>query len=639
MPMGDVVQGSFRGGLPRLPTPAPSPSRAERGPVSRHMPGPPGSGPGPAVPRIAQGRIDRAAGTALSLPPSLNTSMGQGGQRLPEAVQRKMEAVFGASFADVRVHVGGEAPAIGAQAFTCGNHLYFAPGQYDPKTPHGQRLLGHELTHVVQQRAGRVRNPFGSGIAIVQEPALEAEAERMGLRAASLQASPEPNARRSAGSRQPTPPRRAPAPAQASSGIQCKPVKLRNPGKEDEEYLALIADYEKLQQYLTDHRCYLPALKALNEEVEEQINRHGPKRALSSVLLRREQQYGINSQGAPIYTTGLSGRDFNRMLQEAVIPKDVGELSRHGEQTHRIQWYIILWNMYRGFKTTDHKRVGFNFSARDLLIKSTKVQVPRKNFPVLLDRGANVWHALFDMALDVPSSREYVPNEHDWREDVLTSADLLGGALHGDKTHMANRQLVKVRNDRGWKATGRTLRETAPTVSKLLAKNYAKRLDSETELGQGKHLEDYHRRKLESGRYKAPSWSGGGILIVRHLNPTVKQVIDNKVEPPPYTPRVDTGYFFYLEHLLFNHKWDQEGTGFLGFGTKTPDGVVKMRDACRKKRYWDVFRIAEAKLLKDDSYRTPLVKDLYEALAGIWNGPWRSFNTLLREMGSWDIGK
>ena len=38
---------------------------------------------------------------------------------------------------------------------------------------------------MVQQRAGRVRNPLGAGVAVVQDPALEAEAERMGLRAAS----------------------------------------------------------------------------------------------------------------------------------------------------------------------------------------------------------------------------------------------------------------------------------------------------------------------------------------------------------------------------------------------------------------------------------------------------------------------
>jgi hypothetical protein len=106
------------------------------------------------------------------------------GQPLPESVQKKMEVFFNTSFADVRVHVGHEASSIGALAFTHGTDLYFAPGQYNPQSAQGQQLLGHELTHVLQQRAGRVRNPLGAGIAVVQDPALEAEAERMGLGAA-----------------------------------------------------------------------------------------------------------------------------------------------------------------------------------------------------------------------------------------------------------------------------------------------------------------------------------------------------------------------------------------------------------------------------------------------------------------------
>lgn len=123
----------------------------------------------------------RGHGKAFPLPSGFHLG-GRAGQPLPPEVQRKMESVFGASFADVRVHVGPEAAAIGAMAFTLGSSIYFAPGQYEPHSPHGQRLLGHELTHVVQQRAGRVRNPFGGGVAVVQNPGLEAEAERMSLR-------------------------------------------------------------------------------------------------------------------------------------------------------------------------------------------------------------------------------------------------------------------------------------------------------------------------------------------------------------------------------------------------------------------------------------------------------------------------
>ena len=107
-----------------------------------------------------------------------------GGWPLPREVREKMEKAIGANFSDVRIHVGPEAASIGAIAFTWGSDIHFAPGQYNPHTPHGQFLIGHELTHVVQQRAGRVANPYGSGVAVVQDHALEAEADRLGRLAA-----------------------------------------------------------------------------------------------------------------------------------------------------------------------------------------------------------------------------------------------------------------------------------------------------------------------------------------------------------------------------------------------------------------------------------------------------------------------
>ena len=127
----------------------------------------------------------RSAAEVIPLDPgqlNLGSSMGR---PLPAGVQRKMEALFGEDFSDVRVHSGAQAHAIGAIAFTLGSNIYFAPGHYSPDTPRGHQLIGHELTHVVQQRAGRVRNPQGAGLAIVQDHALEAEADRMGTRAAT----------------------------------------------------------------------------------------------------------------------------------------------------------------------------------------------------------------------------------------------------------------------------------------------------------------------------------------------------------------------------------------------------------------------------------------------------------------------
>ncbi len=106
-----------------------------------------------------------------------------GGAPLPQALLAKMEAAFQADFSTVRVHIGPQASRIGALAFTSGNDLYFAPGQFQPESVKGQQLIGHELAHVIQQRQGRVRAP-GTGITVVQDRMLEAEADRLGMRAA-----------------------------------------------------------------------------------------------------------------------------------------------------------------------------------------------------------------------------------------------------------------------------------------------------------------------------------------------------------------------------------------------------------------------------------------------------------------------
>ncbi len=110
----------------------------------------------------------------------LDASAKRKAQELPPILRRKMESFFETDLSAVRVHVGPEAPAIGALAFTLGTDIYFAPGQYQPDTPQGHELLGHELTHVLQQREGRVANPFGDGTAVVQDRSLEDEADRMG---------------------------------------------------------------------------------------------------------------------------------------------------------------------------------------------------------------------------------------------------------------------------------------------------------------------------------------------------------------------------------------------------------------------------------------------------------------------------
>ncbi len=74
-----------------------------------------------------------------------------GGQPLSSSIRNFMEPRFGADFSAVRVHTGADAEQsasqIQARAYTRGNHITLGKGASEKD----QRLMAHELTHVVQQ--------------------------------------------------------------------------------------------------------------------------------------------------------------------------------------------------------------------------------------------------------------------------------------------------------------------------------------------------------------------------------------------------------------------------------------------------------------------------------------------------------
>lgn len=201
---GRVIQGYFLSGRARPPAGvAVAQPALERQAQVRSAPGqPPPAFARRAMPvqaRPAPGRpplAHQAAGVVQPFggvesfevdPAKVGLGRG-GGQPLPQAVLAKMETAFGADFSGVRIHVGPQATRIGAVAFTMGEDVYFAPGKYQPDSAQGQQLIGHELAHVIQQRQGRVRAP-GSGVAVVQDRALEIEADRLGAQAAAYRPS------------------------------------------------------------------------------------------------------------------------------------------------------------------------------------------------------------------------------------------------------------------------------------------------------------------------------------------------------------------------------------------------------------------------------------------------------------------
>ncbi len=72
---------------------------------------------------------------------------------MPAHIKAKVERAFGHDFSNVRCHPNSHLPnAVGAKAFAKGEHIHFAPGQFNPSSSEGLELLAHELAHLVQQR-------------------------------------------------------------------------------------------------------------------------------------------------------------------------------------------------------------------------------------------------------------------------------------------------------------------------------------------------------------------------------------------------------------------------------------------------------------------------------------------------------
>jgi len=91
------------------------------------------------------------------VPPTVHDVLRAPGQPLDTGTRSFMEPRFGHDFSQVRVHTDARAAesarAVNALAYTVGKDVVFGKGHYMPGTSEGKRLLAHELTHVVQQKA------------------------------------------------------------------------------------------------------------------------------------------------------------------------------------------------------------------------------------------------------------------------------------------------------------------------------------------------------------------------------------------------------------------------------------------------------------------------------------------------------
>jgi len=116
-----------------------------------------------------------------SVPPIVHEVIRSRGEPLDPNTREFMQARFGYDFGHVRVHTDMRATqsarAVNALAYTVGRDIVFDTAQYTPETAAGQRLLAHELTHVVQQSGESA--PAVGDLRVASAVDAEREAERL----------------------------------------------------------------------------------------------------------------------------------------------------------------------------------------------------------------------------------------------------------------------------------------------------------------------------------------------------------------------------------------------------------------------------------------------------------------------------
>ena len=91
---------------------------------------------------------------------AVQNALKDSGGVLESTMRRSLDRQVAGEFPAIRIHADSSADelsrALGARAFTVGQHIFFRAGEYSPDTEAGQRLIRHEAAHVVQQQNGVV---------------------------------------------------------------------------------------------------------------------------------------------------------------------------------------------------------------------------------------------------------------------------------------------------------------------------------------------------------------------------------------------------------------------------------------------------------------------------------------------------
>jgi hypothetical protein len=167
--MDQQQQEELERGRIQGPEPQPEPEREERSPMAR-LASDVGNrafsatlGRSPLAREAEQGAGIMPDGTVHSDVQSTIDSTRGAGTSLDSGVAERLSGTLG-DVSDVRVHTDDTADklnrSVSARAFATGTDVYFANGEYSPGSAAGDKLIAHELAHVVQQRGSSASGPL-----------------------------------------------------------------------------------------------------------------------------------------------------------------------------------------------------------------------------------------------------------------------------------------------------------------------------------------------------------------------------------------------------------------------------------------------------------------------------------------------
>ena len=148
---------------PRAPEHKPEPAEDPAGPLKEFVSNVGNHAFGGAIARTQGAGIMPDGEVHSSVQSKIDSTRGGGTGARHAACQQKLSPSLG-DLSDVRVHTDSTAHdlnhAVSARAFATGTDVYFAQNEYKPNTSDGDRLIAHELAHVVQQRGAPTSGPL-----------------------------------------------------------------------------------------------------------------------------------------------------------------------------------------------------------------------------------------------------------------------------------------------------------------------------------------------------------------------------------------------------------------------------------------------------------------------------------------------